>query len=224
MKLACFGLLLAMTANEFPAAAEESRSRAAFCRIPENDAANCLYLQLRLLGYRGSYDVFREQLPADPSSVTLKEMAAIGRRLGFRPTPVKMTVSELVSARLPVILHFESHGVTSGQFMLFLWMYDDDTKVTLIDGVHVTFREMSRDEFRRSWTGYALIVRPPVDWGGRIRRGAATLLCAGLCFFWWASQGDRSGVWSKPPRQCLRSWGNTRQQRISRRGALAPDD
>jgi ABC-type bacteriocin/lantibiotic exporter with double-glycine peptidase domain len=175
---------------ESPVAAEESRSTAAFRRIPENDAANCLYLQLRLLGYRDGYDTFRNELPAGRASLTFKEMAAIGQRLGFRNTPVKLTVSELVSARMPVILHFESRGVKSGQFMLFLWMYEDETKVALIDGVHVTFTEMSRDEFRRSWTGYALIARSPVDWGAWTRRGAAFLICAGLCFY-LVSNGDR---------------------------------
>jgi len=219
MRLICFGLLLAMPAHEPPPGAGESGSRAAFCRIPENDAANCLYLQLRLLGYRDSYDVFREQLPADPASLTLKEMAAIGRSLGFGHTPVKMTVSELVSTQSPVILHFESHGVNSGQFMLFLWMYDDETKVTLIDGAHVSFREMSRDEFRRSWTGYALIVRPPVDWGVWIRRSAATLVCVGLCF-WLASQVDRSGEWWP---YGFKPWGSKRQERIGRGDALDPD-
>jgi hypothetical protein len=192
-RLVCCGLMLAISAHESALAAGDRRTIRPACRDPQNDAANCLYLQLRLLGYRDSYDVFHDKLPSGPASLTLKEMAAIGRRLGFRPLPVKMTVSELISARSPVILHFETHGVTAGHFMLFLWMYEDETTVALIDGAHVTFREMTRDQFRRSWTGYALIVRPPVDWFAWIRRGAATLVCTALCAWLFIRCGGRRG-------------------------------
>jgi hypothetical protein len=184
-------LILASPWHKSLLAAENGPNQAAFCRAAEYDAANCLYLQLRLLGFQDNYDAFRAQLPADPASLTLKEMAAIARRLGFRHEPVKMTVSELVRAQSPVILHFESHGVNSGEFMLFLWMYNDETKVALIDGAHVTFKEMARDEFRRSWTGYALIGRPPFHWDVWIRRSAATLACAGLCSWLTIRLGSR---------------------------------
>lgn len=223
MRLIYLGLLLAMPVHESPVAAEESPGQTTFRRIPENDAANCLYLQLRLLGYSDGYEVFRNELPADHASLTLQEMAAIGRRLGFRLEPVKMTVSELLSARCPVILHFESRGVDAGRLMLFLWMYGDETKLSLIDGAHVSFTEMSRDEFRRSWNGYALIVRPPIEWGVRMRRGAAILVWAGLCF-WWASQGGRSGGRFEPLRFGFKPWGSKRQACIGGCDALSPDD
>src|SRR6516162_6944516 len=41
-----------------------------FFRFAENDGVNCLYLQLRLLGYDRSYEAFRAQLPQDSKSLT----------------------------------------------------------------------------------------------------------------------------------------------------------
>jgi len=143
--------------------------------------------------------------------LTLGEMATIGKTLGFRLTSVKMTVSELASAKTPAILHFESHGVNSGQYMLFLWMYHDESKVALIDGARVSFKELSRDEFRRSWTGYALIAQPPVNWGTWIRLSAVTVVCVGL-YFCLVSKVDRSGGWFKSLRCGFQSCDSTHEE------------
>ncbi len=173
-----FGRSLAVAAKPPDGQQEVNPDRAAFYRTPENDAVNCLYLQLRLLGYTESYEAFREQLPDEPRFLSLESLADLGRKLGFRLVPVKMTVSELVKAKLPVIVHFEESGIGSGRFLLFLGM--DETRVDVIDGSYVTFEQMSCSRFRRNWSGYALVGQPPFDWQVWLRRCAAVLAIAGI--------------------------------------------
>jgi Peptidase C39 family len=178
-------------ASAQPLGRQQETDRAAYCRTPENDAVNCLYLQLRLLGYAESYEDFRKQLPDDPRSWSLQSLANQGRKLGFRLVPVKLTVSELAKAGAPVIVHFEEEGIGSGRFHLLLWM--DNTWVALIDGSYVTHAEMSRDQFRRNWTGYALIAHPPTPWSLWVRRGAAVLVLASAGI--WLARQTRILSW-----------------------------
>jgi Peptidase C39 family len=157
----------------------ENQDGIAYYRTPENDAVNCLYLQLRLLGYTENYEVFREQLPADPSSMSLDSMARVGQKMGFRLVPVKISLSDLAKAGAPVIVHFEQEGIGKGQFLLFLAMTESEYAFSVIEGRYIWRTQMPRDEFRRKWTGYALIPRPRIDWELWIRRGAAALVVLG---------------------------------------------
>jgi len=197
-----------MAAQSLDGPQVKSLDWAAHYRTPENDAVNCLYLQLRLLGYTGSYAAFREQLPDEPRSLSLVSLANLSRELGFRLMPVKMTVSELAQARTPVIVHFEESEIGSGRFLLFLGMGKSETTVVLIDGAYLTFAEMPRDQFRRKWTGYALIARPFLAWKLWMRRSVTVLLVGGV------------GIWlARRPRnlaQWLVLFG--RRERLCRRG------
>jgi hypothetical protein len=152
----------------------------AYYRIPAYDAVNCLYIQLRLLGYTESYEAFRAKVPEAPRSLSLASLGDLGGKLGFRLVPVQMTMSELANAGTPVLVHFEEAGFGSGRFLLFLGTDRTGSTVALIDGSHVTRVEMSRDQFRRKWTGYALIQRASTPRRSWVRRGAAALVLAGL--------------------------------------------
>lgn len=171
---------------------EANPDRTVFYRTPENDAVNCLYFQLRLLGYTESYEAYRGQLPDEPQSLSLESLANLGRKLGFRLVPVKMTVSELAKVGAPVIVHFEESGIGNGRFLLFLGMDKTETSVALIEGAYALREEMARDEFRRKWTSYALIARPAIAWKQWVRRCAAALVvcCVGL----WVARARKAPV------------------------------
>jgi hypothetical protein len=144
-------------------------------RMPENDAINCFYLQLRVLGYTESYEKFREQIADDPKSLSLASLADLGRKFGFRLMAAKMDFAELARADTPVILYFEEGEIGQGRFHLFLGIYDNGRSVSLINGAYVLHQYMPRDEFRRHWTGYALTARP-FAWGLWLRRSLAVLI------------------------------------------------
>jgi hypothetical protein len=159
---------------------------------------------LRLLGYTESYEKFREQVPDEASSLSLESMANLGQKLGFRLVAVKMSLSDLAKAGVPVIVHFEEAGIGKGRFLVFLAMTETGTAVSLIDGANIWRMQMPRDEFRRKWTGYALIPRAGIDWELWARRGAATLVVLGA----GAWLAVRVGNW------CRSLIGRTRQIKL----------
>jgi ABC-type bacteriocin/lantibiotic exporter with double-glycine peptidase domain len=143
-------------------------------RTPENDGVNCLYVQMRLLGYSKKYSEFRDQFWAEPRNepglVTLASLSNFAQKLGLRLVPVKMTVADLANVRSPVIVHFEEHGVESGRFHLYLGMDELDRSVCLVRGERVVCDWMPRDQFRRNWSGYALVPQPAISWMLWVRR------------------------------------------------------
>jgi hypothetical protein len=160
-----------------PAGADDTGDRA-----PANDGVNCLYAQLRLLGYRDAYPVYRQRLPLAEGPVTIDALAAAARSLGYDMVPLQLTVDELARLSAPVIVHFEENSLERGRFHLFLGLAED--RAYLVDGTRVTVSSMPRDNFRRNWTGFALVNRPARAAAPRIRRAIAVtsflLLGAGI--------------------------------------------
>lgn len=157
-----------------PLRAPDQGPQAEFWRLPENDGINCLYLQLRLLGYDGSYQTFRRQTSDAGNFQTLNSLASLARRLGFQLLLRKLTASEFASIRGPVLVHMEHGGISSGAFSLFL--YGDGRSVVLVRGLSMRRRQMPSDSFERAWTGYALVPRQTRNWYALARRCVAILL------------------------------------------------
>jgi len=148
-------------------------------RKPANDGVNCLYLQLRALGYNERYDAFRARLPDSGVSLSLSELAQAGKRFGFRLVPLKLSLSELAQ-NTPAIVYFEEGGVGKGHYYLLVHIDEVNSAVAIVNGAYVTRNWMARDQFRRNWTGYALVARPSSPpWGSYSRRCAAGLALIG---------------------------------------------
>lgn len=180
---------------------EESLAHGIHFRRPAMDGLNCLYLQLRLLGYTGTYERFLQELPAEPGALSLASLVAVAKRFGFALTPVKLVPSELAMTGSPVIVHFEETGIGKGRFHVFLGMSDDEAAVALINGAYVTRHWMPRDEFRRNWTGYALVARPPFAWQLWIRRSVVVLVIG--CLGKWLARQVGSHLSPRPGRQTM---------------------
>lgn len=153
----------------------EAADPIAYFRTAENDALNCLYLQLRVLGYQEDYEKFRERVAEEPQPLSLLTLVSLGGKLGFRLASVKMTFADLAKAKAPVIVHLEEREIGRGSFCLFLGMDQAQTSMLVIDGDYVVRTWMPRDQFRRDWTGYAVIARPSIAWGLWVRRSATAL-------------------------------------------------
>lgn len=143
-------------------------------RTRANTGLNCLYIQLRLLGYRSSYEAFRRLVSKAEDLSDLGSLARLAGRAGFCLVPRKLTVSELQSLPDPVLVHREDEGVDSGTFDLFL--YGTETWVGLVEGASLRRIEIPADFFIRGWTGYALVRKPPIDWFVLLRRWGTVLL------------------------------------------------
>ena len=83
---------------------------------------------------------------------------------------------------MPAIVYFEESGIASGRFLLFLAIANDEARVALIDGSYVTRVQMSGEEFRRRWAGYALIARSTSTWRMGVHAIATTMVAGGVAF------------------------------------------
>jgi hypothetical protein len=143
-------------------------------RLPCNDGINCLYIQLRLLGYSGDYEALWRQISGGNPLQTLESLALAAGQVGFKLRSRKLTFSELTSARKPMIVHMEEEGVASSGFSLFL--FGTPQSVALIEGPSARYIETPVGHFGRAWTGYALVPEADRDLHALTRRGTVALL------------------------------------------------
>jgi hypothetical protein len=167
----CFGTILALLViGPAGGAPGELGDDSASWRRPEFDGVNCLYLQLRLLGYTGTYKEVVAAMPEGAEKASLGGLAQAAARLGFTLAPIKLTVAELARLRSPVVILFEEAGLGHGRFHLLLGF--SPTKAVLMDGKFVIYIEMPKDRFRRAWTGLILVPRSTSPWSGRWLKAA----------------------------------------------------
>jgi len=175
-------ILVLLAIGQADGVAGEPGGDFAHWRSPERDGVNCLYLQLRLLGYTGTYEEVVAAMPGGAAWPSLGTIAQAAKRLGFGLVPVELTMAELASRNSPTIMLFEEAELGHGRFHLLLGF--SSTKAVLVKGEFVTRFEMPIDQFRRGWTGFALV--PPLrsPWPGRflgVMLGAMTAGTAVWC-------------------------------------------
>lgn len=141
-------------------------------RGAQSSGLNCLYLQLHLSGYRGDYETFRNVAGDAASYRTLKSLQRLGRQLGMESDVVRLSADQLDGLRVPAVLHVESQGVSSGDFVFFL-RADNVRGPWILDGFSLAWRLTTREELNRSWSGYALVPRSPPSLGDTVRRSGA---------------------------------------------------
>jgi hypothetical protein len=169
--------------------ADESGGNFPRWRCPERDGVNCLYLQLRLLGYTGSYEEVAAAIPGNGEQASLGGLAKAARRLGFPLVPAKLTVAELSNLRSTAVILFEDAGLGCGRFHLFLGF--SPSGVHLVDGGLITRSgRMPLDRFRRGWTGFALVPQSPSPWPGRWLGVIVGGVVAGMAA-WLVRRADR---------------------------------
>lgn len=133
----------------------------AFWRVPRNDGINCLYLQLRLLNRTISYEKLVSMAGKLPQRNTLSQLADIAAEFDVTMMPQRLTFEQLRTSNVPLIAAMEPDGVGSGTFAL--PYAASSSQVDYVEGSTVRVLQVSADEFRRSWTGYALVPQHSVS-------------------------------------------------------------
>jgi ABC-type bacteriocin/lantibiotic exporter with double-glycine peptidase domain len=153
-------------------------------RSSSNDGVNCLYLQLAILGYAVDYPRVREAIYPGQGEVSIATLRDAATRCGLRMRIVRCNVEELKRMPKPVItyLHDDRKG---GTFVLLNHL--GEQKCGLILGSTVSLEEMSIDQFRRDWSGVALIPDSPHG-GWRNSIAISFVLLAG--YFGWRHWRD----------------------------------
>src|SRR5205807_5686605 len=126
-----------------------------------------LYLQLRFLGYTGRYDQVIAASAGEHEQVSLGGLANVARRLGFPMVPIKTTTAELAKLPSPAVVLSEESGTGTGRFHLLLGF--SSSTAHFVDGTYITRNhvEMTIDQFKREWTGFALIPQERSPWPAR---------------------------------------------------------
>lgn len=161
-------------------------------RCPERDGVNCLYLQLRLLGWTGPYEEVVAAVPGGPEKASLAGLATAARQLGFTLVPTKLTVAEVARLPSPTLILWEDAQIGRGRFHLLLGL--SASKAYVVEGEFINRpEEMPIDRFRRGWTGFALVHRAGAGWSRRLVGITAGTLA--LATVWLACRVPRA--WRK---------------------------
>jgi hypothetical protein len=153
-----------------------------FWRTPLNDAANALDLYLRLVNRATSRDRIVSALGNAGREASLSDVTRASRTLKHTLRVIKSTPARLTATTMPVIVHlFGDDGQEGGYSLLFRI---DENECKLINGANVTLEVMSMDDFRRRWSGYALVADDArASWW----RSAAVGLCVLAAYVWLRS-------------------------------------
>jgi hypothetical protein len=177
-------LCVVLAVGQASSQARESGTDPSRWRRPERDGVNCLFLQLRLLGYDGTYEQVVAAVPGGAERASLGALARAARRLGLELAPTKLTFAELSALRSPVVILFEESEVGRGGFHLLVEL--TPSQAHLVEGSLIARGEwMPIDRFRRGWTGFALVPVPRSPWWGLglgTVLGAATAVSAGCAW------------------------------------------
>lgn len=169
-----------------PDQSENADPRLARWRRVENEGINCLFLQLRRSGYDESYETFLKSVPEGERFDDMASLARLAKRFGYHLVPVKSTLDDLERAAIPAIVHVENERVGEGTFGLLISTAPD--RVTLVEGATVSVVQRPRDDFLRTWSGFALVPGRESRLWAWTRRAAAGFLAAwaiGLVLFRW---------------------------------------
>jgi len=126
-------------------------------RCPANGGINALYCYLRINGVSCPYsELLREQEEQKGTRVhTAATLVQIAARKGLPLQSVSLTMDELLSCSLPVIIHMDGESPEAGAFMLVFAA--SDYAVDYVNGPSTEIHEMDREDFRRVWSGIALV-------------------------------------------------------------------
>ncbi len=140
-----------------------------------NDAVNCLYLQLAIDGHPIDYGRVREAVFAKGSAVSMVALREAAGRCGLPMKIVRCGPDELKRMPKPMIIYLYGRR-TGGRFAL---LYNlNDERCGLVTGSTVCIQQLEVDDFRRDWSGFAL-VRDPRDGGWLSAIAGSLVLIAG---------------------------------------------
>lgn len=117
--------------------------------------AACLGMIARFYGHKVSMPYIRQEAGTSVAGTTLRGLRRGASSIGLELQPVRMSPERLDDAPLPAIMHWEgNHWVVLTSV--------GKSSVTIADPA-TGARQLTRDEFTGSWTGYAALVTPTAE-------------------------------------------------------------
>jgi len=169
-------LATALTLSAVAFQSELSSMPERYWRNPRRCGINCLYAYMSLHGREHGFKEIASRVKLGPKGASLDDMQRAATDMGVPSSVVKLTDAELSQIPLPAIAHFDVRG---GHYRLLLEINPDT--VTTADMSSGEIKELPRDEFLETWSGYLLLPGSVFDSGTLLVRSLAlTLICFGV--------------------------------------------
>lgn len=126
-----------------------------YWRNQRNGAINVLYCYLRVNSSACTYSSLLQDQATLPTRQTATSLAQLASMQGFALSPYSLSMKQLELCAFPVIVHVDGDGPEVGAFFLLLSV--TDKAVIYINGPSASVQSMSREDFRRVWSGIALL-------------------------------------------------------------------
>ena len=147
-----------------------------YWRNPRRCGLNCLYVYMSIHGKEYKLDEIAGRVKLGTEGASLDNLQRVATDMGVPSSVVKMTNAELSCAPLPAIAHFDVRG---GHYQLLLEVSPET--VTTADVSSGEIKELSRDVFLETWSGYLLVSGKTLDWRTMLWRGLGlALICLGV--------------------------------------------
>lgn len=159
--------------NRFPFIAQQSMA---------DCGPTCLAMVGLYWGHRFNVNVLRDLAHVGRSGATLKNLAGAAEKVGFAARPVRASLNRLTEQNMPWIAHWQ------GDHYVVIYKAQGDR--LLLSDPDRGKRLISKQNFLRNWTGYALLLEPTA----RLKQSEATQK-ASLSRFWKILWPYRNTLW-----------------------------
>ena len=126
-------------------------------RRSENGGLNVLFCLLAANSKRVTYDELlkRRGEMKEGSAETSYGLSRLAAECGFPLRTASLTMEELNSCTLPMLVHVDGRTPEAGAFLLLIRL--NQTSIAYMNGPSACVQSMSREDFRRIWNGFALL-------------------------------------------------------------------
>lgn len=134
-----------------------------YWRMSTSDSINCIDLYAKSTSHFMERHRIKSELGEKSEKSSLLDLKRASRALGLTLRIIKPTPSDLAATPLPAIVHMVDEGGEHGGY--FLLINPKKSKFETINCTSLTIESMSAEEFRRRWSGYALVAEDKqVSW------------------------------------------------------------
>jgi ABC-type bacteriocin/lantibiotic exporter with double-glycine peptidase domain len=131
---------------------------------------------LSIHGQEHELEEVASRVKLGPEGASLGDMQRAATDMGVASSAVRLSNLQLSEIALPAIAHLDVRG---GHYLLLLEVGPDT--VTTVDMSSAEIKEMPRDVFLETWSGYVLIRGTVLNWGTVLWRGLALcFICSGV--------------------------------------------
>jgi len=156
-------------------------------RRSEQDGINAAWLFLALCGREVDYPMLEKAHSELATEANLKAVGDACAAEGRRGRLVRLSFKELTVARLPAVVLIRPGADEAARFSVVVEA--EPGVVTVIHSGLLIPGQMTEDEFRRNWTGHALLASAPTNLPGLALAAAAAGLAVPVV--WWAARWPR---------------------------------